>query len=75
MTIRVAINGFGRMGRLGLRAAWGGADYEIVHINEISADAQSLAHLLKYDSIHGRMRHLWRICSNMTRYTDAGIMK
>jgi len=57
MTIRVAINGFGRMGRLGLRAAWGGADYEIVHINEISADAQSLAHLLKYDSIHGRWNH------------------
>ncbi len=54
MTVRVAINGFGRMGRLGLRAAWGGKDYEIVHINEISADAPSLAHLLKYDSVHGR---------------------
>ncbi|TQV64072.1 MAG: ArsJ-associated glyceraldehyde-3-phosphate dehydrogenase [Halothiobacillaceae bacterium] len=54
MTIRVAINGFGRMGRLGFRAAWGVQDYDIVHINEISADAPSLAHLLKYDSVHGR---------------------
>ncbi len=54
MTVRVAINGFGRMGRLGFRAAWGGADYEIVHVNEIAADAPSLAHLLKYDSVHGR---------------------
>jgi len=57
MTVRVAINGFGRMGRLGLRAAWGGADIEIVHVNEISADAPSLAHLLKFDSVHGRWSH------------------
>jgi len=54
MSIRVAINGFGRIGRLGLRAAWGSPDFEIVHINEISADAAALAHLLKYDSVHGR---------------------
>lgn len=54
MGVRVAINGFGRMGRLGLRAAWGGKAFDIVHINEISADAPSLAHLLKYDSVHGR---------------------
>ncbi|HET20282.1 MAG TPA: ArsJ-associated glyceraldehyde-3-phosphate dehydrogenase [Chromatiales bacterium] len=54
MTIRVAINGFGRMGRLGFRAAWDNPAYEIVHVNEISADAASLAHLLKYDSVHGR---------------------
>ena len=57
MAVRVAINGFGRMGRLGLRAAWGSADFEIVHINEISADAASLAHLLKFDSVHGRWAH------------------
>ncbi|MGD9889193.1 MAG: ArsJ-associated glyceraldehyde-3-phosphate dehydrogenase [Halothiobacillaceae bacterium] len=57
MAVRVAINGFGRMGRLGLRAAWGSADLEIVHINEISADAPSLAHLLKFDSVHGRWAH------------------
>ena len=34
MSIRVGINGFGRMGRLALRAAWGWPDLEIVHINE-----------------------------------------
>jgi len=39
MTIRVGINGFGRMGRLGLRAAWGYEELEFVHINEISGDA------------------------------------
>lgn len=47
MSIRVAINGFGRMGRLGLRTAWDNPSFEIVHINEISADAAALAHLLK----------------------------
>ncbi len=55
--IRVAINGFGRMGRLALRAAWnldeGARGYEIVHINEIAGDVSSAAHLLKYDSVHG----------------------
>ncbi len=55
MTIRVGINGFGRMGRLGLRAAWGRLpDLEFVHVNEIMGDAACAAHLLKYDSIHGR---------------------
>ena len=54
MTIRVAINGFGRMGRLGFRAGWDNPAYEIVHINEISADSQCMAHLLEFDSVHGR---------------------
>ena len=55
MTIRVGINGFGRMGRLGLRAAWGRLpELEFVHINEIAGDAACSAHLLKYDSVHGR---------------------
>lgn len=53
MTVRVAINGFGRMGRLGLRAAWGCEELEFVHINEIAGDATCSAHLLKYDSVHG----------------------
>ena len=53
MTTRVAINGFGRMGRLALRAAWSQFDYEIVHINEHKGDAAIAAHLLKYDSVHG----------------------
>jgi len=54
MAIRVGINGFGRMGRLGLRAAWGCQELEFVHINEISCDASCSAHLLKFDSVHGR---------------------
>ena len=45
MAIRVGINGFGRMGRLCLRAAWGGEALEFVHINEIAGDAACSAHL------------------------------
>lgn len=54
MTLRVGINGFGRMGRLGFRAGWDRSDYAIVHVNEISGDAKSAAHLLEFDSVHGR---------------------
>jgi len=57
MTIRVAINGFGRMGRLGFRAGWGNPAYDIVHINEISGDSKTMAHLLEFDSVHGRWGH------------------
>lgn len=53
MTIRIGINGFGRMGRLGLRAGWKFDEYDVVRINEISTDAAGSAHLLKFDSIHG----------------------
>jgi glyceraldehyde 3-phosphate dehydrogenase len=62
MSIRVGINGFGRMGRLALRAAWGGADLEIVHINETQGGAATAAHLLEFDSVHGRYAH--RIVAN-----------
>jgi glyceraldehyde 3-phosphate dehydrogenase len=51
MAIRVGINGFGRIGRLVLRAARG-TDLEFVGINDLT-DARTLAHLLKYDSVHG----------------------
>jgi glyceraldehyde 3-phosphate dehydrogenase len=51
MTVRVGINGFGRIGRLALRAARG-KDIEIVGINDLT-DAKTLAHLLKWDSVHG----------------------
>ncbi|MCK9247871.1 MAG: ArsJ-associated glyceraldehyde-3-phosphate dehydrogenase [Solirubrobacteraceae bacterium] len=54
MSIRVGINGFGRMGRLALRAGWGREDLEFVHINEIAGDAATAAHLLEFDSVHGR---------------------
>ncbi|MEM6254890.1 MAG: ArsJ-associated glyceraldehyde-3-phosphate dehydrogenase [Cyanobacteria bacterium P01_D01_bin.156] len=51
---RVAINGFGRIGRLVLRASWGWPDLEFVHINEIKGGSVAAAHLLKFDSVHGR---------------------
>lgn len=51
---RIAINGFGRMGRLALRAAWDREDLEFVHVNELHGDAATAAHLLCFDSVHGR---------------------
>ena len=57
MTVRIGINGFGRMGRLALRAAWGWPEFEFVHINEINGGSEAAAHLLTFDSVHGRFRH------------------
>jgi len=57
MTIRVGINGFGRMGRLTLRAAWGDPALQFVHINDPAGDPATLAHLLNFDSVHGRWTH------------------
>jgi glyceraldehyde 3-phosphate dehydrogenase len=55
MTVRIGINGFGRIGRNYLRAArLIGADVEVVAINDLTS-AATLAHLLKYDSTHGRL--------------------
>jgi len=54
MTVRVGINGFGRMGRLALKAAWDWPEFEIVHINEIKGGVECAAHLLEFDSVHGR---------------------
>ena len=56
MAIKVGINGFGRIGRMFLRAALTKKDIEVVAVNDIT-DAPTLAHLLKYDSIHGALRH------------------
>ena len=57
MTIRIGINGFGRMGRLALRAAWTWPDFEFVHINETKGGPEAAAHLLTFDSVHGRWNH------------------
>lgn len=57
MTIRVAINGFGRMGRLAMRQAYDWPEIEFVHINEIATDVVGSAHLLHFDSAHGRWHH------------------
>ncbi len=52
--VNVAINGFGRIGRLVLRASWGWPELNFVHINEIKGGSRAAAHLLKFDSVHGR---------------------
>ncbi len=52
MSVKVAINGFGRIGRNVLRAAQNSTEFEIVAINDLT-NPKTLAHLLKYDSIHG----------------------
>lgn len=57
MTIKVGINGFGRMGRLTMRAAFDWDDVEIIQINDPAGDAATLAHLLTFDSVHGRWHH------------------
>ncbi|KOY84712.1 glyceraldehyde-3-phosphate dehydrogenase [bacterium 336/3] len=51
--VRVAINGFGRIGRLSYRAMLGKSEIEVVAINDLT-DTKTLAHLLKYDSVHGK---------------------
>ena len=52
MSVKIAINGFGRIGRLVFRAGYQNKDVEFVAVNDL-ADAKTLAHLLKYDSTHG----------------------
>jgi glyceraldehyde 3-phosphate dehydrogenase len=54
MSIRVGVNGFGRIGRLAVRAAWERPGFEFVHVNELNGEAATAAHLLNFDSVHGR---------------------
>ena len=51
--IKIGINGFGRIGRLALRASWHWSEFEFVQINDPAADAATYAHLLKFDSVQG----------------------
>ncbi|MFI0375049.1 MAG: ArsJ-associated glyceraldehyde-3-phosphate dehydrogenase [Candidatus Thiodiazotropha sp.] len=53
MKAKIGINGFGRMGRLALRAGWGEDSLAFVRVNEIAGDAACSAHLLQFDSVHG----------------------
>jgi glyceraldehyde 3-phosphate dehydrogenase len=66
MAVKVAINGFGRIGRLFFRASFGHPDMEIVAINDLT-DPKTLAHLLKYDSVHGKF-------DKNISYTDEAII-
>lgn len=54
MAVKVGINGFGRIGRVVFRAAINNPDVEIVAVNDLT-DAKTIAHLLKYDSVHGNL--------------------
>src|SRR5690625_3397287 len=54
MTVKVGINGFGRIGRNVFRQALNNDEIEIVAVNDLT-DANMLAHLLKYDSVHGKL--------------------
>lgn len=57
MAIKVGINGFGRIGRLALRAAFDWPELEFVQINDVAGDASTLAHLLEFDSVQGRWHY------------------
>ena len=52
--MRIGINGFGRIGRLVFRALWNRPGIELVHVNDPGGDAATAAHLLEFDSVHGR---------------------
>jgi len=55
--MKVGINGFGRMGRLSMRVLWEMPQVEVVHINDPGGDAECLAHLMNFDSVHGQWQH------------------
>lgn len=57
MSTTIGINGFGRMGRLVMRAAWNHPKLNFVHVNETACDSNASAHLLQFDSVHGTWPH------------------
>lgn len=52
--MKIGINGFGRIGRLVFRALWGRPGIQLVHVNDMAGTAATSAHLLEFDSVHGR---------------------
>jgi len=54
MTVKIGINGFGRIGRLMFRAALKNPKVKVIAINDLT-NAETMAHLLKYDSVHGAL--------------------
>ena len=61
MSVKVAINGFGRIGRLAFRQMFGAEGYEVVAINDLT-DPKMLAHLLKYDTARSEERRVGKEC-------------
>ena len=83
MSIKIGINGFGRIGRMVLRAALKHPDVEVVAINDLT-DSETMAYLLKYDSVHGQLnmdvsahkdRGLSRNCEGVWGEEEAGIQR
>jgi glyceraldehyde 3-phosphate dehydrogenase len=72
MAVKVGINGFGRIGRLDLRAAWGWEELDFVHINEIKGGVLAAAHLLKFDSVHGRWSPEVTVSTERSRSAEDG---
>jgi len=72
MSVKIAINGFGRIGRLVFRAALKHPDVEVVAINDLT-DAATMAHLLAYDSVHGQLDHTVRAGENAIVVDDKSI--
>lgn len=71
MALKIGINGFGRIGRLALRVSHDWPDVAICHINETGCDAASSAHLLAFDSVHGRWGHESRGDGDQLQYGSA----
>jgi glyceraldehyde 3-phosphate dehydrogenase len=71
MTIRVGINGFGRIGRTFVRRALERSDIEVVAVNDIT-DARTLAHLLEFDSTYGRLNAKVTRLDHHRRHPDPG---
>jgi glyceraldehyde 3-phosphate dehydrogenase len=57
MTVKIGINGFGRMGRLIFRLAYDWPEFEFVQINDPAGDAETFAHLTNFDSVHGKWQY------------------
>jgi len=73
MALRIGINGFGRMGRLALRAGWAAPDLEFVQVNEVKGGPEAAAHLLTFDSVQGRWSHEARVEAGGIRVGDRRI--
>lgn len=71
MAVKVAINGFGRIGRLAFRQMFGAEGYEVVAINDLTSPAM-LAHLLKYDSAQGKYAMADKVTANEDSITVDG---
>jgi len=74
MTVKVGINGFGRMGRLALRAGWERSELDFIRINETATDATGSAYLLKFDSVHGTWKYDTQAANESILINDQSIL-